>query len=654
MTTDRRAAVEQQQFLEVIDRDQAELRFRRALRLTPLGCDQVPLSKAWGRVLAQDVLATVDVPSFDRSNLDGFAVRAADTIGAREDRPCRLRLLEEVIATAVVPQSEVQAGTAVPIATGGMVPRGADAVMMVEDTDVDASDLLVHRAITPGTGISFAGTDIGAGETVLRRGDLLTSRETGVLAAIGVSHVSVWKRPRVAVISTGDEIIAPGQPMRPGHVFDSNSQILVDAVRELGGDPLPLPIVPDDLTQLQAALARALQIADVILLSGGTSKGAGDLSYQVVGQLRPGILVHGVALKPGKPICLAAHEGKPVVVLPGFPTSAVFTFHEFVAPIIRQLAGRAPQRFHEVSARMAVQVNSEIGRTEFLLVGLVQSSESDADHAMLTAFPMGKGSGSVTTFSRADGFVTLGRHEELVAQGQTVRVQLLGRNLDVADLVVIGSHCVGLDWLLGQLQDRGVLTKFLPVGSTAGLVAARRGECDLAGIHLLDPESGEYNAPYMSPDLVLQPGYGRQQGVVFRQGDSRFTGLDARQAVRRACDLPDCRLMNRNQGSGTRQLIDQLLEGRRPEGYAVQAHSHNAVAAAIAQGRADWGVAIERVAVQSNLGFTPLTEERFDFVIPQSRLHRPAVQQFLVLLQEEDTKSQLRELGLRVSCSTTA
>jgi putative molybdopterin biosynthesis protein len=281
-------------------------------------------------------------------------------------------------------------------------------------------------------------------------------------------------------------------------------------------------------------------------------------------------------------------------------------------------------------------------------VGLVPSAEIAGDDAKLTAFPMGKGSGSVTAFSRADGFVTLARHEEIVAQGQTVRVRLLGRDLTVADLVVIGSHCVGLDWLLGQLQDRGLHTKFLAVGSTAGLAAAQRGECDLAGVHLLDPKSGRYNAPFLTPELVLQSGYGRLQGVLFRPGDSRFEGLSASEAIQRVRELPDCLMINRNQGSGTRRLIDQLLDGRRPEGYVVQAHSHNAVAAAIAQGRADWGVAIERVAVQLDLGFAPLTEEQFDFVIPRQRVHRHAVQEFLMLLQEANTQSHLRGMGLRI------
>jgi putative molybdopterin biosynthesis protein len=631
----------QEQFLDVIDRDEAERRFHAALQLAPLGIETVGLASALGRVMARDVLAKIDVPSFDRSNFDGFAVRASDTHGANEESPCRLRLLKEIIATAVVPASVVQPGTTIAIATGGMLPRGADAIVMVEYADAENGEIQVRRAVHAGFGVAFAGTDISAGETVLRRGTLLTSRETGVLAALGITEVDVWRRPRVGVVSTGDEIIAPGQPMKPGLIYDSNARIVADAVREAGGDPTELGIVRDDLDQLRAVVDRALAECDIVLLSGGTSKGAGDLSYKVVRELSdPGIVAHGVALKPGKPICLAVTQGKPVVILPGFPTSAIFTFHEFVAPVIRRLAGRPSEQRDAKSARLAVKVNSEIGRTEYLLVGLVEIEQDS-----LAAYPMGKGSGSVTTFSRADGFVTIGRHDEIVEAGTMVEVTLLGRDVRVADLVVIGSHCVGLDYLLGELQDAGFQTKFLAVGSTAGLEASLRGECDLAGVHLLDPKTQTYNRPFIGDSLELIAGYGRMQGVVFRQGDTRFTNRSAKEAIREVSLKSDCLMINRNQGSGTRILIDQLLDGVHPPGYAVQSRNHNAVAAAILQQRADWGITIATVAEHAGLGFLPLQDEQYDFVVPRSRMDRPAVKAFRALLAKADVRQELARLG---------
>ena len=641
----------QDQFLDVIDRDEAKRRFLSALALQPLGAGQVPLADALGRVLARDIVAQVDVPSFDRSNYDGFAVRAEETYGAEEEAPRRLRLLDEVVPTATVPQETVVAGTAMTIATGGMLPRGADAVVMVEHTDVEGEELVVRRAVTPGFGVAYAGTDIAMGETVLRRGEVLTSRETGVLAAIGTARVSVHRRVKVAILSTGDEIIAPGEPMRPGLVYDSNSRILADAVRELSGEPVDLGIAKDDVDVLRGQLDRALATADVVLLSGGTSKGEGDLSYHVVAELDdPGIVAHGVALKPGKPICLAASRGKPIVILPGFPTSAIFTFHEFVAPVILRLGGRRVEDRPAVRARMAVKVNSEIGRTEYVLVGLVEPDEPPAAaDPLLVAYPMGKGSGSVTTFSRADGFVTIGRHEEIVQAGAPVTVHLVGDRQQVADLVVIGSHCVGLDYLLGCLQDQGYRTKALAVGSSAGLAAAGRGQCDLAGIHLMDPKTGAYNRPFLSPEMELIAGYRRRQGVLFRRGDARFEQREAAAAVRAVAEDPGCFMVNRNQGSGTRILIDQLLDGRQPAGYAVQPRNHNAVAAAIAQSRADWGVAIETVARAGALGFLPLQDEQYDFVVPKSRARRPAVVAFRKLLADPDVRRELGAMGLLIA-----
>jgi putative molybdopterin biosynthesis protein len=636
--------MEQDQFLDVIDRDEAERRFRAVLDLRPLDAELVELHSSLGRVLAEDVIAPLDVPSFDRSNVDGFAVRAEDTFGASEDRPIRLTLNTEIITPGVEPRLQTEPGASTSIATGAVIPRGADAVVMVEHTGIKDGVLLVRRPVAPGSNITFAGTDIGRGETVLRRGEPLTSRETGVLAALGLDQVSVVRRPRVALVSTGDELIAPGGTMRPGLVFDSNATILADAVRELGSEPLVFGIVADDRNELEATVRRALS-CDVVLLSGGTSKGAGDVSYRVVAELGPpGIIAHGVALKPGKPLCLAAvalpgRRLVPVVVLPGFPTSAIFTFREFVAPVIRGLAGRREDAEVVVHARLPLRVNSERGRTEYLLVGLV------GGETQLIAYPMGKGSGSITTFSRADGFIIIPRQREYLEADETVQVHLLSRGVQPADLIVIGSHCVGLDYLLGRLQNGGWRSKFLAVGSTGGLAAARRGECDLAGIHLLDPKTNEYNRPYLNEELRLIRGYGRLQGIVFRNGDPRFEQKPAAQAAAAALADPACVLVNRNRGSGTRVLIDQLLGEVQPPGYLTEARSHNAVAAAVAQGRADWGVAISTVAADSGLGFLPLQEEQYDFVVPRSRWNRPAVIAFRELLQSAQTREALVAKG---------
>jgi putative molybdopterin biosynthesis protein len=643
----RRAAADQQQFLNVASAEEALQRFRDALQPQALGIERIPLAGALNRVIAENIFSPVDVPGFDRANMDGFALRSEDSLGAQEDAPNILTLTDETLTPGVVPVITVGRGEATLIATGGMLPRGADAVVMVEDTEVvegkGAVSIRLRKGLAPGNAITFAGADIARGETILRVGQLLSSREIGLLAAVGLAEIPVYRRPRIAVISTGNELTQPGNPLPTGGVYDSNSAIVAAALEEIGCEAVGFGAVPDDLAAQQNVFGEAIA-CDGVILSGGTSKGAGDLSYHMVSALNnPGIVVHGVAIKPGKPLCLAVTGGKPVVILPGFPTSAIFTFHQFVAPMLRILAGLPPETQATVEAELPARVNSERGRTEYLMVGLIRTEQG------FTAYPMGKNSGAVTTFSNADGFIRIGAQTDLLPAGSKVTVNLLSQRLAVADLVTIGSHCLGLDYLLQQLQAEGFSTKCMQVGSQGGVAAARRGECDLAGIHLMDPQSGEYNRSFVGADAVLVPGYRRLQGLAFQAGDSRFAKLvAAREAVAIALQDEHCVMVNRNPGSGTRILIDQLLGGAQPTGYAVQPKSHNAVAAAIVQGRADWGITIETVARQYGLGFLPLQEEHYDFMIPKSRLERPAVQRFIALLQNPGVRAHLEKMGFQV------
>jgi putative molybdopterin biosynthesis protein len=343
----------------------------------------------------------------------------------------------------------------------------------------------------------------------------------------------------------------------------------------------------------------------------------------------------------------SARRPIPLAVLPGFPTSAIFTFHEFLAPVIHCLAGRRNEANAVISAKMPMRTNSERGRTEYLLVSLVERIDPKTSdrNPNYSAYPMGKGSGSVTAFSRADGFVIIPRQREYLEEGENVEVHLLDASIRPADLVVIGSHCTGLDFLLSRVHAGGLTTKFLAVGSTGGLEAARRGECDLAGIHLLDPTRDEYNRPFLTPELDLISGYGRLQGIVYRPGDARFEGRPAESAITAALADPDCLMINRNRGSGTRILIDGLLKSRQPPGYLTESRSHNAVAAAVAQGQADWGVAIAPVARDSRLGFIPLRSEQYDFVVPKVRRNRPAVRAFERLLSTPEIRAQLASMG---------
>src|SRR5919109_604791 len=544
--------MKQEQFLHVLTKEEAEAIFHQHISMAPLGEEPVPLERCLGRVLSRDIVAAVDVPYFNRSNVDGFAVVAADTFGVDEESPAELSLSDERLAPGVVPRVEVQPATATTIATGAIIPKGANAVVMVEATDCRDDVLSVYHPVVPGENISYAGQDIMQGETILREGQALSSRETGVLAALGCAEVWCYRRPRVAIISTGDELIPPGQSMAEGKVYDSNARIVADAVRENGGEPHGMGICPDDEAALEATLRRALAY-DLISLSGGTPKGAGDLSYRVIERLGPpGILVHGVALRPGKPLCLGAVGRTPVVILPGFPTSATVTFHEFVQPLIRTLAGLNREERQTIPARAAVRFNSRKGQLEYVLVHVVRGKEGYA------AYPIGKGSGSMTTFSQADGFITIATNQEMIAKDAGVDVHLVSRDLRLADATIIGSHCVGLDYLVNGLKRQGIQGKIINVGSTAGLQAARRGEADIAGIHLLDEHTGAYNRPFLKPGdgLAFVRGYVRRQGLVYRQGEALPQPLTFERLVELAVHGGKLGLINCNRGSGTRLFFD--------------------------------------------------------------------------------------------------
>lgn len=633
--------MKQQQFLDVIPISEARRRWLAALDLAPVAAQEIDLADALGRIVAVDVLAPGDVPAFDRSNVDGFAVRAEDTFGASESEPRSLKLAGGPVTAGHVADTEVQPGTAIPVATGGPIPRGADAMVMVEDTEADGSDVDVLRAVAPGTMLSAAGSDIARGETILRGGTVLTARETGTLAACGIAKVSCRRRTRVAVISTGDEIVAPGQPLRVGQVHDANATLLAHTVREMGADADILGIAPDDEESIRTLLLRAREDYDLTVLSGGTSKGDGDLSYRVLASMAE-ILVHGVALKPGKPLCLAAWERRPVAVLPGFPTSAIFTFHTMVAPVLRRLMGRSEDARTRRAARLARHVRSDRGRAEFCLVSLVPGRDG------LVAYPLGKGSGSVTTFARADGFFEIGTNVEFADEDQEVDVTLLGHGITPAALTIIGSHCLGLDAIGAQIATDVGPPKVIAAGSRGGIEAIRQGACDIAPVHLYDAASETWNTTFAPDGSRILRGYRRVQGIACRAEHAQHFREGTPEALMRAAVAnPALRIANRNPGSGTRVLLDGVLgaDAPRPAGWTSAYRSHTAVAAAVAQGRADWGVCLEAPAKAAGLVWRPWRDEQYDFLVREDRFDMPGVQAFRRSLANPSVRAQLEALG---------
>ncbi len=615
----------------------------------PRRVERVSIWDAVGRVLAEDVVSYVDVPGFDRAMLDGYAIRAEDTFWADEDNPVELRV--SGVSSAGHPfEGEISRGEAVEVATGAPIPRGANAVVREELTLRRGDGVLVLRSVPPGENIQGAGSDIRVGETLVYRGTVLSPRELGILAAAGIKEVNVFARPKVGIFSTGDELVQPGEELGFGRVYDVNSSTLFASVIEDGGDPMFLGILPDDYESIKEALSEGLAKSDLVLISGSTSVGAGDVMYRVLEELGPpGVLVHGIAIHPGKPTVIAEARGKLIIGLPGYPTSCLTVYREIVSPLIRKWSQKPQGTEREVVARAAERIHGERGRKDLLPVHIVR------DEGLLV-FPVPTGSEAISTLSRADGYIVMGELKEIIEEGEEVRVKLFVDR--IADLSVIGSHCLGLEVILAEMRDRGFLVKFVPVGSYGGFKAVARGEADISGVHALDPETMEYNIPLLrkfslEDKAVLLRGYRRVQGLIVRKGNPK--GI---RGIRDLIEREDIVLMNRNRGSGTRILLDHLLRVeagssgvsfeeivKRIRGYWSEAKSHNAVAAAVKNGVADVGIGIETVARLYDLDFIPLMDEEYDFIVRRSSLRKRAVEEFLEVIRDPETRRKVNSLG---------
>lgn len=593
-----------------------------------MGSERIILDEAVGRVLAQTVEAKVDSPPFDRSEVDGYAVESKSVYGAEEDKPVRLKVVGESRVGAL-PQVAVNTGEAVEIATGAPLPRGANAVVMVEFTKVEHEGaLLVYRSLVPGENVAQAGSDVMVGDVALRQGVLLSHREVAVLAALGYDDVVVHSRPRIAVLSTGDELALPGDVLAPGKIYDVNGVAISQMIREIGASPQYLGIVPDNYGELRKTIGEAFKACDMVLTSGSTSAGLGDVIYKIFDELgKPGVVVHGLKIKPGKPTVAAVVDGKLAVGLPGFPVSAMIAFTVFVRPMLLKMMGvkAFPQSWSQ-QARLAYGIQAGRGKREYIPVNLTSSPEG------MVAYPLLKGSGATSTLALADGFVEVEERRESIEEGELMEVKLFSPKVPLAELTIIGSHCPGVDLVLELLGE--VEAKVINVGSTGGWLAVKRGEADIAGTHLLDGESLEYNTPFLDKyDLrrraVLIRGYARRHGFLVTKGNPK--GIKTFKDFIRN----DVIIINRNSGSGTRTFIDYHLReiGVNPEGgirgYDHEAKTHSAVAAAIAQGRADVGVSVEAYAGIHDLDFLPLGEEIYDFLIPMKRMEKKAVKGFI-------------------------
>jgi putative molybdopterin biosynthesis protein len=407
-------------FRRLLTFEEAKRVIQQNFEAKPLGVEEVPLLEACNRVLAEDVVSPLDVPPFNRSTVDGYAVKAEDTFGADESSPVKLRLCGTV-NVGEMPEIKVERGTAAEIMTGAPIPDGADAVVMAENTEQKNNEVYVYAAVVKDENVMKAGADIKKGETVARKGQLLGAREIGAIAAVGKSKVKVYKVPRVAVLSTGAELTEPGKPLASGKIYDINAYSLSAAVVEGGGKPVYLGVFPDEQNELEKALKRALASADIVVTSGGVSVGPKDVIPKTLNLLgKPGVIVCGIATKPGKPTTVAVVDGKPIFSLPGHPTSALLIFHLLVRPIIEQMAGKKAAEPFTVKAFASTRMFPARGRRTFIMVKL---KKDVAKRLVAEPVPVGL-SGAITTLLRADGFVEIPENQQFIEADEEVTVHL--------------------------------------------------------------------------------------------------------------------------------------------------------------------------------------------------------------------------------------
>ncbi|MGH3334941.1 MAG: molybdopterin biosynthesis protein [Nocardioides sp.] len=594
-------------------------------RLDPIA---VPVADALGRVTAEPVWATRSSPSSDLAAMDGIAVRAKETHGATPTTPLELPPDQYVV-----------------VDTGDPIPDGFDAVVMREHVHYEGVAAEIMAAVPPYQHVRSIGEDVSAGELLLPEGHRLRPVDIAAAAAAGATEVVVHRRPRVAVIPTGDEIVPVGSAPEHGEILDTNSMMLVAQAREAGCEAWATAIEPDDVERIGAAIRAAASEADLVIVVAGSSAGRDDYTARVIGDL--GVLaVHGVAVRPGHPVVLGVVAATPVLGCPGYPVSAALTFEIFAAPLLARLEGVAPAQRATVSARLARKLPSVVGMDDWVRVRL------GSVRGEVVASPLPRGAGVLTSLVRADGLLPVPAGVEGHHAGDRVSVELLRGLTEIEHTIVaIGSHDLVLDLAANALraEDPTLSLVSTNVGSLGGLVALRDGLCHVAGSHLLHPATGKYTLPYLEEmmperDLAVVRLVHREQGLLVPPGNPReITG---------PADLAGGRIsyVNRQRGAGTRMLLDHELTrlGVDPgdvQGYAREEPTHLAVAAAVAAGRADCGLGILAAARAFGLDFVAVAREPYDLVLDAESLDDPLLAPLWELLSSPEFHDSIAALG---------
>jgi putative molybdopterin biosynthesis protein len=646
-------------YLHDIPLPAAQARLKQALQEAGLwrvlGTEIIPLDEnALGRVTSGPIWARISSPHYHSSAMDGFAVRTIATKEALPSRP---------ITLPIGPEAQY-------VDTGDPLPDWADAVIPIENVESldehgkmtddirKPGSIRIRASVPPWSHIRPLGEDIVATQLVLPAGYTLRPADLGAVAASGYQEIKVARKPRVAILPTGTELVPIGSQLEPGDILEYNSLVIAAKIKAMGGEPTRFPIIKDDLDLISLRVEEAAQDHDLVLLNAGSSAGAEDFSAKVVEKLGQ-LLVHGVAVRPGHPVILGvigserSNERVPIIGVPGYPVSAALTVDIFVEPVMATWLGRRPNELQMETATLTRKIVSPPGDDDYVRVAVGKVGDR------LLAAPLSRGAGMITSLVQADGLAIIPRGTQGMEAGEKVKVHLYRSRAEIERTILcIGSHDLTLDLLAQSLAEYDRRLASANVGSQGGLIALRRAEAHLAGSHLLDSQTGEYNISsirqYM-PNIPVKVValVGREQGLLVRRGNPK--------EVKTLKDLskPGLQFVNRQRGAGTRVLLDyhlNLLGIARESivGYSQEEYTHLGVAAAIASGRADCGLGIAAAAHALDLDFVPLFQERYDLVIPKQHADSHLLAPLFEVLTDRSFREAVSQLtGYDVSVMGT-